>query len=65
MSAPSNCTSTQANGVCSGCLGRGWGTQDHEVDRALGPDVDEVAGLVARLGVVLGRRHDDLAPGAA
>ncbi len=37
VSAPSNLTSTQANGVCSGCLRRGLGTQDHEVTVPSGP----------------------------
>ena len=37
MSAPSKRTSTQAKGVCSGCFGRGRGTQDHEVTVPSGP----------------------------
>ena len=37
MSAPSNCTSTQAKGSCRGCLGRGCATQDHVVTVPSGP----------------------------
>src|ERR1019366_1127497 len=37
VSAPSKRTSTQANGVCSGCLGRGRGTHDQDVTVPSGP----------------------------
>ena len=37
VSAPSKRTSTQANGDCSGCFGRGRGTHDHAVTVPSGP----------------------------
>ena len=59
--APSSRTSAQANGVCSGCFGRGFSTQAHVVTTPPGPTGHDLGERLAALRVVLDRRREHAA----